>query len=575
MIKLFRYLKPFIFPIIWIVLFLAAQAFSDLYLPTLMADIVDKGILNGNISMIFKTGLIMILVALAGSVCSVAAVFLTARTAIGFGSSLREKLFSRAENFSLNELNRIGSSSLITRTTNDITQVQQAMFMILRMMVSAPLVALGGIFMAVTREPKLSLILVFIIPVLIGIISLIAYKGMPLYRALQLKLDGLNRVVRENLAGIRVIRAFNRDEREIRRFDDTNRDLTATSVRVNKLMALFMPMISLIMNLTIVCIIWFGGHQIDRTGMPVGSLMAFIQYIMQIMFSLVMVSFLFVIIPRASVSAGRINEVLNISPEIRDPDHPAESDERVKTLEFRDVTFRYPGAEQPALSHVSFSAEPGKITAVIGGTGSGKSTLMNLVLRFYDIDDGQILINNTDIRDMKQEALRSRIGLVTQQSVLFTGSVADNIRFGRENASEEEVVHAAETAQAHDFISKLTDGYEEAVAQNGRNFSGGQKQRLAIARALIRKPEIYIFDDSFSALDYRTDADLRKALRSEINDSVVLIVAQRVSTVMDADRIIVLEDGFIRGAGTHEQLMETCPVYNEIVLSQMEKEEIA
>ncbi|MNE14387.1 putative ABC transporter ATP-binding protein [compost metagenome] len=448
--------------------------------------------------------------------------------------------------------------------------------MILRMMVMAPMMCIGGVIMAVSKDATLSLILVVIIPVLAAAIFLIARKGIPLFKAIQKKIDKLNLVMREGLTGIRVIRSFNRIDHEKKRFGEANLDLTETSIKVNKVMALMMPIMMLVMNLSSVAIIWYGGLRIDAEHMQVGDLMAFLQYAMQIMFSLVMVSMMFVMIPRASASAVRINEVLDMAPVIKDSEADVKSPNSKKGyVEFQNVSFSYPGAEQPAVKNISFSVNPGEVTAIIGGTGSGKSTLISLIPRFYDVESGRVLVDGTDVRDLSQEELRSKIGYVPQKAVLFSGTISDNIRYGKEDATDEEVQHAAAIAQAADFIGEMEEGYQSIIAQGGNNVSGGQKQRLSIARALVRGAEIYIFDDSFSALDFKTDAKLRAALKSETRESTVILVAQRVSTVLDADRIIVMNESEIAGIGTHRELMDTCDVYREIVLSQLSEEEIA
>jgi ATP-binding cassette subfamily B multidrug efflux pump len=466
-------------------------------------------------------------------------------------------------------------ASLITRTTNDITQVQQVLIMMMRMLISAPMMAIGGIIMAVSRDATLSLVLVVVIPVLLAVIFIIASKGLPLFKVMQVKLDKLNLVLRENLTGIRVIRAFNRLDYEKERFTEANSDLTSTAIKVNIIMAVMMPVMMLVMNFTTIAIVWFGGIRIDYGYMQVGDMMAFIQYATQIMFSLIMVSFMFVMIPRAEASAVRINEVLNTQPDITDPKEVKSGAGKRGYVEFNNVTFSYPGAEKSVIRNISFSLSPGEVTAIIGGTGSGKSTLISLIPRFYDIDSGSILVDGVDVRMMTQESLRAKIGYVPQKAVLFTGTITDNIRYGKEDATEEEVKHVAEIAQATEFISNMEDGFDSIISQGGTNISGGQKQRLSIARALVRKPEIYIFDDSFSALDFKTDARLRNALRKETENSTVLIVAQRVSTVMDANQIIVLDNGEIIGIGTHKELINSCKVYREIVSSQLSEEEIA
>lgn len=575
MFKLFRFLKPYAMVVTGILVLLFFQSIAELYLPTLMSDIVNTGIVKGDTNYILRIGGFMLIVAAVSGVCTIWASFLSSKVATKFGRDIRKEVFSRAESFSLNEFDKVGTASLITRTTNDIMQVQQVTILILRMMISAPLMCIGGIIMAVSKDAELSLILVVVIPVLAGIIAIVATKGVPLFKAMQVKLDKLNLVVRENLIGIRVIRAFNRIDDEKIRFTEANSDLTNTAIKVNKIMAVLMPAMIIMMNLTSVAIVWFGGIRIDSGKMQVGDMMAFIQYAMQIMFSLIMVSMMFVMIPRAEASAVRINEVLDMKPEINDPMEPKNTNKERGYIEFKDVTFSYPGAEQPAISNISFSAKPGEITAIIGGTGSGKSTLISLIPRFYDIDSGSILVDGMDIREMSQENLRKKIGFVPQKAVLFTGTISDNIRYGKEDANDMEIRHAAEIAQASEFVSNMKEGYDSMIAQGGSNVSGGQKQRLAIARALVRRPEIFIFDDSFSALDFKTDAKLRAALKSEIKDSTAIIVAQRVSTVIDADRIIVLDEGRITGIGTHKTLLNDCEIYREIVSSQLSEEELA
>ncbi len=575
MLKLFRFLKPYKVPVILVLLLFFLQSIAELYLPTLMADIVDTGIVKGDVNYIVRIGALMLVVALGSAACVILASYLSSQFATGFGRDLRKQVFSRAESYSLHEFDKIGTASLITRTTNDITQVQQVLIIITRMMISAPMMCIGGIIMAVSKDAKLSLIFLVVLPLLMGIIYFIGKKGVPLFKANQIKLDKLNLVMRENLTGIRVIRAFNRTDHEKARFTKANRDLTDTAIKVNRTMASLMPVMMLVMNLTTIGIVWFGGIRVDRGDMQVGDMMAFIQYAMQIMFSLLMVSFMFVMIPRAEASAVRINEVLDIEAEINDPEKAKNADSKKGFVEFKHVTFSYPGAEQPAISAISFSASPGEVTAIIGGTGSGKSTLISLIPRFYDIDSGTILVDGVDVREMTQESLRTKIGYVPQMGVLFTGTVSDNIRYGKDDATDEEVRHAAQVAQAAEFITGMAEGFDSVIAQGGTNVSGGQKQRLSIARALVRRPEIYIFDDSFSALDFKTDARLRAALKKETVDSTVLIVAQRVSTVMDADRIIVLDEGRIAGIGTHKELLNNCNVYREIVSSQLSEEELA
>jgi ATP-binding cassette subfamily B protein len=575
MLKLFRNLKPYTLAIVLVAVLVAGQTIAELFLPTLMSDIVDSGIVKGDIPYILRVGGLMLLVALGGMICALISTLFSAQASMGFGRDLRKEVFTRVEGFSLHEFDIIGTPSLITRTTNDITQVQMFTMMLMRMMIMSPLMAVGGVIMALRKDAHLSWVIVAVIPVLVAVITLIAGRALPLFRAIQAKIDRINQVLREGLTGVRVIRAFNRVDHEKERFDAANVDLTNTSITVNKLMAFMMPCMMLIMNLTGAALIWFGAQRIAMGQMQIGSLMAFIQYAMQILFSLLMVSILFIMLPRASASAGRINEVLAMTPGIKDPAAPRKAEKEHGYIEFRNVTFSYPGAEEPAIRDVSFSARPGEVTAIIGGTGAGKSTLVNLVPRFYDVAQGSILVDDVDIREMAQEDLRQRLGFVPQKAVLFNDTVANNIRYGREDASDAEVAHAAETAQALEFILAMPDGFQSVIAQGGTNVSGGQRQRLAIARALVRKPEIYIFDDTFSALDFRTDARLRAALKNETAESTVIIVAQRVTTVMDADRIIVVDDGRVAGMGTHRELIRTCEVYREIVSSQLSEEELA
>ncbi len=591
MIKLFRFLKGYTFHIIAIVVFIFVQVIANLYLPTLMADIVDKGIAHKDtvqtisilgftgsykgVDYILRIGAFMLVISLGGGICSIASSFLSSRTAVGLGRIIRNKLFTKIEKFSLHEFDKIGTATLITRTTNDVTQVQQVTVMMFSIMLFAPLTGIGGIVMALREDKPLTLIFAIVIPLLILIIGVVLKIALPLFKQMQIKLDKLNLVMREGLTGIRVIRAFNRTQHEIVRFDGANADLMDNAIKVNVIMAFLMPIMMLIMNFTTLAIIWYGGKRIDASSMEIGSLIAFIQYGMQILFSFLMISMIFIMVPRAQASAVRINEVLDIEPDITDPEKPAVAAEKRGYVEFKDVSFSYSGAEQPAISSISFSAKPGEVTAIIGGTGSGKSTLINLIPRFYDVSSGSVMVDGVDVREMSQKDLRAKIGFVPQKNVLFSGTIADNIRYGKDEATLDEIKHASEVAQASEFISGMEGGFDHIITQGGTNVSGGQKQRLSIARALVRKPEIYIFDDSFSALDFKTDARLRVALKKEIADSTVLIIAQRVATVMGADRIIVLDEGQIAGTGNHKELMSTCKVYREIVSSQLSEEELA
>jgi len=575
MLKLLKNLKPYTLSILLISILTFIQAISELYLPTLMADIVDVGIVTGDIPYIWNTGLIMLLITAGGVVCAIIARLFSAKASVGFSRDIRKKVFHKVESFSLNEFDEIGTSSMITRTTNDINKVQQAVIMMLSMLIYAPMMAIGGIVMAVSKDPPLSVVLVVVIPVIILVVAVVASKGLPLFKQIQTKIDALNMVLRESLIGVRVIRAFNKTAHEKKRFDSASRELADTAIKVNKLMAVMMPLMMLLFNFTTIAIIWFGGIRIDEGAMQIGDLMAFIQYIMRIMFALMMLTMMFIMIPRAAVSAVRINKILDKEPDIKDPDQPKSTTGQTGRIEYRNVSFSYHGAEEPAVSDISFTAGPGEVTAIIGGTGSGKSTLINLLPRFYDVHSGSILVNGVDIREMSQKKLREKIGLVPQKSVLFSGSVTDNIRFGARQALTEEVEHAAKIAQAGNFIKDMEKGYDSEITQGGTNVSGGQKQRIAIARAIAKRPEIYLFDDSFSALDFKTDSALRSALKNETKNAAVLIISQRVSTVMHADNIIVMDDGRIEAQGKHDELLKTCSIYNEIANSQLAGEELA
>lgn len=575
MLKLLKHLKAYSVQIIFIVILLFIQALSNLYLPNLMSKIVDKGIISGDIDAIYKVGGEMILITIVGMIAMIIAFYLIAKVGDAFARDLREKIFLKVESFSQADIDKFGTSSLINRTTNDISQVQRVTIIIFKMMITAPLVCIGGIIMAVHNDPTLSLVLVIAIPILILAIAIIGKKGVPLFKTMQGKLDRLNLIMREKLTGVRVIRAFNKDEFERERFSQGNDELTDVSIRVNQIMASLRPSMMLIMNLTSVAIVWFGAKLINSSGLQIGDLMAFIQYAMQIMFSLLMLAMMFVLVPRASASAARLNEVLGIEPSIGDGIAVTREESNKRGyIEFKNVSFSYEGAEKPVVDNISFITKPGETTAIIGGTGSGKSTLVSLIPRFYDVTKGQILIDDVDIKNMSQSELRGKIGFVPQKAILFSGTIAENIRYGKGDASIEEVEHAASIAQATEFISNMEDGYEHQIEQGGSNVSGGQKQRLSIARALIKKPEVYVFDDSFSALDFKTDSRLRAALKDETKDAAVIVVGQRISSVRDSDRIIVLNEGKIEGMGTHSELLANCSLYKEIALSQLSEEEV-
>ncbi len=572
MLKLFRGLKPYAALIACVLVLVFVSTMTDLELPDLMSEIVNTGIVQGDIPYILGRGGIMLLVALLGTGCTILTSYLTAKIGMGFSRDLRQKVFTKVESFSLAEVNEFGTASLITRTTNDINQVQLVVIMMMRMMLSAPLMIVGALIRAVNKDIELSKVIFVVIPIIILTIIIIARFTMPMFKKMQKRIDRLNLVVRENLTGIRVIRVFNKVSQEQERFNEASLEVSRIATIANRLMGALMPLMMLILNLSIIAVIWFGGIRIDSGDLMVGDLMAFIQYLTQIMFSLLMLTMMFVLIPRAQASAVRINEVLEMDPSIVSPTH-AKQPQLKGYVEFKNVSFGYEGAEEYAISNISFSARPGEITAIIGGTGSGKSSILNMIPRFYDAAEGEVLVDGIDVRQMNDEELRSKIGYVPQKAMLFTGTIRDNILYGKEDATDEEICHALDIAQATDFVSKMKEGIESQISQGGTNVSGGQKQRLSIARAVVRKPEIYLFDDSFSALDFKTDAKLREALREETKNSTVIIVAQRVSTVMDATRILVMDEGRIVGMGTHEELLKTNEIYQQIVESQLKKGE--
>jgi len=577
MLKLFRLLAPYRGYIAIVLVLALAQSLGFLLLPRLMSDIVDKGIVKGDQPAILRLGGLMLLMSIAATFCAILGMYYASKVATGFGRILRGRIFARVEHFSIHQFDRFGSASLVTRTTNDTTQVQQMLTMMLTMVITAPMMATGGVILALSQDTQLAWVLIAVMPVMALVFGIILRGAVPLSQAMQEKIDRLNLVIGEGLSGVRVIRAFDRGARQRERFDRANLDLTNTSIALNRLMAFLMPALILMLNLTSLAIIWVGSHRIDAGVMQVGAMIASMQYAMQIMFAVFMVTAMFVMLPRAAASAARINEVLDVSPEIVDPAGPAVPPRAARRghVEFQNVTFQYPGAEEPALSGVSFTAHPGEVTAIIGGTGSGKSTLAGLIPRFYDVNHGRVLVDGVDVREMTQADLRGRIGFVPQKAVLFTGTVAANIRYGREDASDEEIRHAATVAQAIEFVDAMPEKFASPISQGGINLSGGQKQRLSIARAIVRKPDVYVFDDSFSALDFATDARLRAALREETGDATVFVVAQRISTVISADRIIVLDNGRVAGVGTHAELLENNEIYREIVASQVSLEEVA
>ncbi|MDR3544622.1 MAG: ABC transporter ATP-binding protein [Candidatus Limnocylindrales bacterium] len=569
------YLRPYRRALAVVMVLVAVQALANLYLPNLNADIINNGVVKGDTGYIIRTGGLMLLVTFLVGVCAIVAVYFGSRTAMAFGRDVRSAIFRRVMSFSQKETNVFGTPSLITRNTNDVQQVQMVLIMIFNVMLMAPIMLVGGVIMAVREDVPLSGLLVVIVPLVAIVMGVIATRALPLFQSMQKRTDRIQQVMRETLGGIRVIRAFVRTDHDEARYDVANRDLTDTSLRVNRLFATMIPFLFGIMNLSTVAIVWFGGLRIDSGGMPIGNLSAFLQYVMQVLMAVMMAALMFVMVPRAAVAAGRIQQVLDSVAEITDPDVPAEMPDPRGLVEFDNVEFGYPGAEEPVLSKISFTARPGQTTAIIGSTGSGKTTLVNLIPRFYDVTSGSVRIDGVDVREMRQEALWGLIGMVPQKAFLFSGTVASNLRYGDPNASDDEIWQALEIAQAKSFVSEMTGELEAEIDQGGTNVSGGQRQRLAIARAVVRKPKVFIFDDSFSALDVKTDQQLRAALRREIQGATVIIVAQRVGTILHADQIVVLDRGRVVGLGTHAELIETCETYQEIVYSQLTREEVA
>ncbi|MGW7444490.1 ABC transporter ATP-binding protein [Kitasatospora sp. NPDC054795] len=576
LIRLLRaYLRPYSRPITLLVLLQLVSTLAALYLPTLNADIIDDGVVKGDTGYILRVGGVMIAVTVLQALCSVGAVFIGARTAMAFGRDVRATVFDRVQSFSAREVGQFGAPSLITRTTNDVQQVQMLALMSFTLMVAAPIMCVGGIIMALNQDVPLSGLLLAVIPALGVVVVLLVRALRPRFRSMQERIDTVNRVLREQITGIRVIRAFVKDDQEQARFADANEDLTQVARQVGRLMSIMFPAVMLVVNVSSVAVLWFGAHRIDSGAMEIGALTAFLSYLMQILMSVMMATFMFMMVPRAEVCAERIEEVLGTHSSVVPPTDPVRKVLRRGNLELRDVDFRYPGAEAPVLRAIDLTARPGETTAIIGSTGSGKSTLLGLVPRLFDATSGQVLLDGVDVRELAPAALAENVGIVPQKPYLFSGTIASNLRYGRPDATDEELWHALEIAQAKEFVEKLPEGLDAPIAQGGGNVSGGQRQRLAIARTLVRRPSVYLFDDSFSALDYATDAKLRKALARETSDATVLIVAQRVSTIRDADRIVVLDEGAVVGTGTHHELMADNPTYREIVLSQLTEQEAA
>ena len=570
-----RYLRPYRVQLLIVLVLVTIQALSNLYLPSLNADIINNGVSKGDTGYIIRTGTYMLLVTFLLGICAIVAVYFGSKVAMSFGRDVRSAVFRKVMSFSQKETNVFGTPSLITRNTNDVQQVQMVLVMAFNIMIMAPIMMVGGIIVALRQDVPLSAILIVVIPLVIVVISSVALRALPMFRSMQKKTDRINQVMRETLSGVRVIRAFVRTDYEEHRFDDANNDLTNTQLRVNRLFAIMIPFLFGIMNLTTVAVVWFGGLRIDSGGMEIGNLSAFLQYVMLILFSVMMAAMIFVMVPRAAAAAERIQQVLDTEASVCDPETASHVAEPHGLVEFSNVEFHYPGAEEPILCGISFTAKPGQTTAIIGGTGSGKSTLVNLIPRFYDVTSGSVKFDGVDVREYPQEELWGLIGVVPQKAFLFNGTVATNLRYGDESADDVALWKALDTAQASEFVKGMADGLESEIDQGGTNVSGGQRQRLAIARAIVKRPKLYIFDDSFSALDFKTDQLLRAALHRDTSDATVIIVAQRVGTIMHADQIVVLDSGNVVGIGTHDELMASCETYREIVFSQLTKEEVA
>ena len=576
LIRLLReFLRPYRRPLSLVLVFQLAQTLATLYLPTLNADIIDKGVILHNNHYILKTGGFMLAITLVQILCAVCAVYFGAKVAMALGRDVRHGLFSRVQQFSDREVNHFGTPTLITRTTNDVQQVQMLAIMTFTLLLSAPIMCVGGIILALHQDVKLSSLLVIAVPLLGIILTLIISRMRPLFKVMQERLDNINRVLREQITGVRVIRAFVRDPQERDRFEGASSELFGVQLGAGKLMALMFPSVMLVLNLSTTAVVWFGGHLIGDGSLQIGSLTAFITYLAQILTSVMMATFMFMLVPRAEVSADRIMEVLDTAPALHPAEHPLAAGDEPGKLELRGVEFRYPGAEAPVLHDISLTALPGQTTAIIGGTGSGKTTLINLIPRLIDVTGGSLLVGGVDVRDLDPVVLSGAVGLIPQRPYLFSGTVATNLRYGNQRATDEELWKALEIAQARDFVARMPDGLDSRIAQGGTNVSGGQRQRLAIARALVHQPDIYVFDDSFSALDYATDARLRAALATEVTGATMIIVAQRVSTIRQADQILVLDAGRIVAAGTHDELMDSSETYREIVFSQLTEQEAA
>ena len=573
--KTLQCLKPFAPMIILGIILTFTQSMLSLYLPNLMSSIVNNGIVGQDLDEVFRYGRYMLYVTLGFMACAISATFVASRVSAGFANKLRNAIYSKVQKFSLTEYKKISTSSLITRTTNDVTQVQQLTLMSMRMMIQAPLMCIGGIIMALSKNKQLSFLFVIVIPLLLVAIILLAKKILPLFTKLQKLTDRINQVIREKLTGVRVIRAFATQGYERKRYDKANKDIYEVSLKASYRMAILMPVVMFVINMSSVAVVWFGSHLVGDGAMQIGDMMAFMQYAIQVLFSILAVTMLFVMIPRAMVSVKRINEVLDTESVIKEKTEfvPKEKFTKPGEIEFINATFQYLDGDEPVLSDMNFKIEKGQTVAILGGTGSGKTSLLSLIMRFYDITSGTIKVGGVDIKDIPLEQLRDMMGYVPQKSVLFSGTIESNIKYGKQDATEEEMIRAAKISQSYDFINSLDEKFNAPVAQGGTNFSGGQKQRLSIARAIVKNPDIYLFDDSFSALDFQTDKKLREALAENVSGATVVIVAQRVSTVLNADKILFIDEGKIIAQGTHKELYNSCDEYREVVLSQITEEE--
>ena len=574
MLKLIKYLKPYLWQLAAVIALTYVQVMATLRLPDYTAQIVNEGIVQGDNSFILHTGAIMLLVSLLGGASMIGAGYFAARLAAGFSQDLRNKIFSKVESFSLVEFNKFSTASLITRSTNDIQQIQMVILMLLRLALMAPIMGIGAVVKAYQLAPHMTWIMAISVGTIFIIVSVLFVLAVPKFKILQTMIDRLNLITREILTGLRVIRAFNNEKYEENKFDKTNTDLTKINLFINRLMVILQPVMILILNLTALGIVWVGSHYISTNNLAIGNMLAFLQYAMQVIMSFLFLTIIFIMVPRASVSGDRVAEVINQDLSIKNPEKPQKTKTNIGDIEFKNVFFSYPEADIPVLEDINFKAESGQTTAIVGGTGSGKSTIINLIPRFYDATKGEILIDGANVKNIKQEELHQKIGYIPQKAVLFSGSLEENIKYGAPNTTIKDIRHAAKIAQADEFINSLPQKYQTPVAQGGKNFSGGQKQRISIARALVKKPEIYIFDDSFSALDFKTDSILRKELKKETKNKTVIIIAQRISTIINAEKIIVLDEGKIVATGNHKNLMKTCQIYREIALSQLSEEEL-